>query len=188
MLGFATGLVNVWLLVRQHILNWPLGILNVLLLMLVFWSAGLYADAGLQIVYVVLGCYGWWAWIYGGARPHPARRPRDHPRRVARRSAVAGVLLTGGLWLFLDRLTGSTVPLADAVTTALSLLATYGQTPQAAGELVALDRRRPDLHPAVRVQGPLADRDPVRGLPRALRARPARLAGRAACEPVPVAA
>ena len=38
------------------------------------------------------------------------------------------MLLTAGLWLFLDRLTSSTVPLADAVTTALSLLATYGQS------------------------------------------------------------
>jgi nicotinamide mononucleotide transporter len=127
LLGFATGLVCVALLVRQHILNWPLGILNVLLLMVVFWSAGLYADASLQIVYVVLGLYGWWAWLYGGAR---------HSRLVVRRTtrpewlglAAAGVLLTAGLWLFLDRLTGSTVPLADALTTALSLLATYGQT------------------------------------------------------------
>jgi nicotinamide mononucleotide transporter len=127
LLGFATGLLCVGLLVRQHILNWPIGILNVLLLMLVFWSAGLYADAGLQIVYVVLGFYGWWSWLYGGAR---------HTRLVVRRTsrtewiglAVAGVLLTAGLWLFLDRLTGSTVPLADALTTALSLLATYGQT------------------------------------------------------------
>jgi nicotinamide mononucleotide transporter len=126
-LGFATGLVNVGLLVRQHILNWPLGILNVLLLMVVFWSAGLYADAGLQIVYVVLGLYGWWAWLYGGAR-----RSRLVVRTTTRPEwlglAVAGVLLTAGLWLFLDRLTSSTVPLADAVTTALSLLATYGQT------------------------------------------------------------
>jgi nicotinamide mononucleotide transporter len=40
---------------------------------------------------------------------------------------VAGVLFTGAVWLFLDRLTGSTVPLPDAVTTVLSLLATYGQ-------------------------------------------------------------
>lgn len=127
LLGFGTGLINVGLLVRRHILNWPVGILNVLLLMLVFWSAGLYADAGLQTVYVVLGLYGWWAWLHGGA---------DRTELVVRHTtgaewrllAVAGVVLTGGLWLFLDRLTGSTVPLADALTTALSLLATYGQT------------------------------------------------------------
>ena len=38
------------------------------------------------------------------------------------------MLLTGGLWVLLDRATDSTVPLPDALTTALSLLATYGQT------------------------------------------------------------
>jgi len=126
-LGFATGLINVGLLVRQHILNWPVGILNVLLLMLVFFAAGLYADASLQIVYVVLGAYGWWAWLYGGER---------RSRLVVRHTtpaewlwlAVAGIVLTAALWLFLARLTNSTVPLADAVTTALSLLATYGQS------------------------------------------------------------
>jgi nicotinamide mononucleotide transporter len=126
-LGFATGLVNVWLLVRQHILNWPLGILNVLLLLLVFWAAGLFADASLQIVYVLLGCYGWWAWRYGGER---------RGQLVVRTTSgaqwlglsVAGIGLTAGLWVFLATLTGSTVPFADALTTALSLLATYGQT------------------------------------------------------------
>ncbi|MBO3743715.1 nicotinamide riboside transporter PnuC [Actinoplanes flavus] len=126
-LGFLTGLVNVGLLVRRHILNWPLGILNVLLLMVVFWSAGLYADATLQIVYVVLGCYGWWAWLHGG-QDRTALEVRSTTRPEWIGLAVAGVLLTAGLWLFLDRLTGSTVPLADALTTALSLLATYGQT------------------------------------------------------------
>jgi nicotinamide mononucleotide transporter len=126
-LGFGTGLVNVGLLVRRHILNWPVGILNVLLLMLVFWSAGLYADASLQIVYVVLGAYGWWAWLHGGASRTPLT-VRTTTRAEWLGLAVAGVLLTGSLWLFLDRLTSSTVPLADALTTALSLLATYGQT------------------------------------------------------------
>ncbi|MFE9689932.1 nicotinamide riboside transporter PnuC [Micromonospora sp. NPDC005806] len=127
LLGFATGVVNVWLVARQHIANWPIGIANVLLLMLLFWTAGLYADAGLQIVYVVLGLYGWWAWRYGGER-----RSRLTVARTGRREwwalGVAGVLLTAGLWALLDRATDSTVPLADAVTTALSLLATYGQT------------------------------------------------------------
>ncbi|WNM37718.1 nicotinamide riboside transporter PnuC [Micromonospora halotolerans] len=127
LLGFATGVVNVWLVARQHIANWPIGIANVLLLMLLFWTAGLYADAGLQIVYVVLGLYGWWHWLFGGER-----RSRLTVARTGRREwwalGVAGVLLTAGLWALLDRATDSTVPLADAVTTALSLLATYGQT------------------------------------------------------------
>jgi nicotinamide mononucleotide transporter len=127
LLGFTTGLVNVYLLVRRHIANWPVGILNVLLLMVVFWTAGLYADAGLQIVYVVLGVYGWWAWLHGGAQ-HGPLRVRTTTAAEWRGLAVAGVLLTAGLWLFLDRLTESTVPLPDALTTALSLLATYGQT------------------------------------------------------------
>jgi nicotinamide mononucleotide transporter len=126
-LGFVTGLINVWLLVRQHILNWPIGILNVLLLMLVFWAAGLYADASLQIIYVLLGLYGWWAWLYGGER-----RSQLAVRATTGTEwlwlAVTGIILTGVLWLFLAKLTGSTVPLADAVTTALSLLATYGQS------------------------------------------------------------
>jgi nicotinamide mononucleotide transporter len=98
----------------------------VVLLMVVFWSAGLYADASLQLVYIVLGLIGWWTWQYGGEQ-HAALRVRTTSPREWAGLAVAGAALTGGLWLFLDRLTGSTVPAADAVTTALSLLATYGQ-------------------------------------------------------------
>ncbi|GLW30571.1 nicotinamide riboside transporter PnuC [Actinoplanes regularis] len=127
LLGFATGFVNVFLLVRRHILNWPVGILNVLLLMVVFWQYGLYADAGLQLVYVVLGGYGWWLWKYGD-EPGAELVVRDTTRREWAGLALAGGVLTCALWLFLDRLTGSTVPLADAITTALSLVATYGQT------------------------------------------------------------
>jgi nicotinamide mononucleotide transporter len=46
LLGFLTGVVNVWLVARQRVWNWPVGIVNVVLLMLLFWTAGLYADAG----------------------------------------------------------------------------------------------------------------------------------------------
>jgi nicotinamide mononucleotide transporter len=48
------------------------------------------------------------------------------PAEWAALSATA-VVATAGLWLVLDRVTDSTVPLPDAVTTVLSLVATYGQ-------------------------------------------------------------
>lgn len=126
LLGFATGAVTVLLVVRQHIANWPIGILNVLLLMVVFWTAELYADAGLQIVYVVLGFYGWWQWAQRGPQQTQSA-VRSTSARQWLALAGAGVALTGALWYFLDTYTGSTVPVPDAATTALSLLATYGQ-------------------------------------------------------------
>jgi nicotinamide mononucleotide transporter len=125
-LGFATGALCVWLVVRQHIANWPLGIANVLLLLLVFLDAALYADAGLQVVYVVLNAYGWWHWHTGrGRAPLPVR----HTTRVEWIGQVtAGVLTTAVLCWWLATHTDSTTELPDAATTALSLMATYGQS------------------------------------------------------------
>lgn len=127
-LGFLTGVVNVYLVVRRNIWNWPIGIANVLLLMILFWDAGLYADSALQIVYVVLAVTGWWVWWRGGPG---APGPELVVSRLSRREwvwlLVGGAAATVALWLFLDRLTGSTVPFPDAVTTALSLVATYCQ-------------------------------------------------------------
>ncbi|WP_432828347.1 nicotinamide riboside transporter PnuC [Dactylosporangium sp. CA-092794] len=124
LLGFASGLATVYLVVRQHIANWPLGIANVLLLMVAFWHAGLYGDAWLQVVYVVLGAYGWWRWSTGAL----VQRVRTTTRAEWWWLGAAGVGLTVVLWWYLDRFTESTVPWPDAATTAVSLLATYGQT------------------------------------------------------------
>ncbi|MBO2446394.1 nicotinamide mononucleotide transporter [Actinomadura barringtoniae] len=126
LLGFATGAANVALVVRQHILNWPLGIANVVLLGLIFLDSGLYADASLQVVYVVLQVYGWWAWLHGGTD-----RTAEVVRRTGRSEwaaiAVAGFAATAVMYWVLVNWTASTVPFWDALTTAISLAATYGQ-------------------------------------------------------------
>ncbi|TYK46072.1 nicotinamide riboside transporter PnuC [Actinomadura decatromicini] len=127
LLGFATGAVNVWLVVRQNIWNWPVGIANVILLGLVFLDGGLYADSGLQIVYVALQLYGWWVWLYGGEGRDrlPVRRTRAAEWAAL---AVAGAAGTALLTWALSAWTDSTVPFWDALTTAISLAATYGQS------------------------------------------------------------
>ncbi len=125
-LGFVTGLLCVWLVVRQHIANWPVGILNVLLLMVVFLRARLFGDASLQVVYVVLGVYGWWQWLFGGER-HSRLAVRRTTRAEWGALAVCGVVFLVALWWPLARVMHSASPAADALTTTLSLLATYGQ-------------------------------------------------------------
>jgi nicotinamide mononucleotide transporter len=126
-LGFGSGALCVWLVARQHIANWPVGIANNLFFILLFTGSGLYADAGLQVVFITLAVYGWWTWAHGGG-------PGSGDLPVARTSrtewvwlGAAGVVGTVALTLLLDRVTDSSVPFWDALTTALSLLATYGQ-------------------------------------------------------------
>jgi nicotinamide mononucleotide transporter len=125
-LGFATGAACVYLVAKQHLLNWPLGIANNLLWIMLFATAGLYADSLLQVVYIVLGLWGWWQWLHVGAR----RVDRVVTGTGAREwllLAAAGTGATVVLTWFLASFTSSTVPFWDAVTTALSLVATYGQ-------------------------------------------------------------
>jgi nicotinamide mononucleotide transporter len=125
-LGFLTGAVNVWLLARQNIWNWPIGLANNALYVAVFLSAGLYGDAGLQLVYIALGVYGWWIWSHPGARNElqVTRTPRKTWICLTPVTLAAAI----GLAFFLRRFTDSTVPVWDGFTTALSLAAIYGQT------------------------------------------------------------
>ncbi|MEU9037931.1 nicotinamide riboside transporter PnuC [Streptomyces sp. NPDC048352] len=127
-LGFATGAVCVWLVARQHIANWPVGIANNLFFIVLFAQAGLYADAGLQIVFIALAAYGWWSWTHGGG---PGTSEALPVRRTTRAEwawlLVAGAVGTAALPLLLGRVSDSTVPFWDALTTGLSLMATYGQ-------------------------------------------------------------
>ena len=127
LLGFVTGALCVWLLARQIIWNWPIGIANNALYLIVFLRSGLYGDAGLQIVYMILGAYGWWTWSH--VTPGRAELP------VTRTSGATWTWLipaTGvaaiAMAFFLARFTDSTVPGWDGFTTALSLAAIFGQS------------------------------------------------------------
>ncbi|MCX5313983.1 nicotinamide riboside transporter PnuC [Streptomyces sp. NBC_00154] len=126
-LGFGSGALCVWLVARQHLANWPIGIANNLFFILLFTRSGLYADAGLQIVFIALAAYGWWTWTHGGGPGSPDLPVRSTSRTEWIRLCAAGVLGTAGLTVLLSHATDSTVPFWDALTTALSLAATYGQ-------------------------------------------------------------
>lgn len=113
-----------YLVVRQHVANFPVGIANNVFFFVLFWRVGLYADAGLQVVYVALALYGWWWWLHGG----PDRTALRVTRTPLAEGVVVGLLgavATVALTAFLAGSTDSTVPFWDALTTVLSLQATW---------------------------------------------------------------
>lgn len=125
--GFVTGVANVWLVTRQSIWCWPLGVLNAVFYMIVFARTGLYSDTGLQVVYFTLSLYGWWHWWRGGPRDEPVVVTRT-PRRLG--AWLAGVVLV--VWVLLATLTsripGAALPWLDSILVAISLVAQWMMT------------------------------------------------------------
>ena len=125
--AFLTGVATVFLAARQHIWNWPTGIVNVALYAILFWQVRLYADAGLQVVYLVLAVYGWWAWLHGGAKGAPLTVRRAPPRLLLVTGSIAAAF-AAGVGFSLARYTDAAVPMLDSALTAASLAAQFLMT------------------------------------------------------------
>src|SRR5918999_797650 len=121
------GAASVYLSAHQNVWNWPLGIINVTLYIFVFYEAKLYADMGLQAVYIVLAAYGWWHWLHGGTNRGTLRVSRVPTREIILLT-LAFVAGTATLATLLARLTDASLPLADSALTAASLVAQYMMT------------------------------------------------------------
>lgn len=121
------GLLCVWLTTRQSIWCWPVGLVQVVLFIFVFWDAKLYSDVVLHAVYTVLQVYGWVHWKYGGVNRAEVPVTRLHPVGVVAWGAViaAGTLAWGyGMASFTD----AALPYWDAGIAVASLVAQYLMT------------------------------------------------------------
>jgi nicotinamide mononucleotide transporter len=125
--GVATGIVAVWLTTREKVWCWPVGIVSVALFVAVFFRARLYGAMGLQVVYIGLAIYGWYAWVNGGRGDGPLRVSKA-TRRTLTVATVLGVVGAALLAAWLARRTDEALPITDAATTSFSLVAQWMQT------------------------------------------------------------
>ena len=65
--GLVSGLLCVWLLIKENIWTFPIGLFYALITVVIVVQAQLYADVVLNIYYVVVNAYGWYFWRFGGA-------------------------------------------------------------------------------------------------------------------------
>ena len=85
LLGVITGIIYLWLEYRANIYLWVAGIIMPAIYIFVYYDAGLYADFGINIYYLVIALYGWFAWktgftLSGRRKKQSSRQPEKLSR------------------------------------------------------------------------------------------------------------
>ena len=125
LLGFLVGLVYLYLEYKASIWLWLASVVMPAVDMVLYYRAGLYADFGMAIYYCLAAVYGYAVWKYGGKKKD-TQLPVTHFKQSQVIPALAVLLAVWvTIWWYLSRHTNSTVPVTDAFTTALSIVALW---------------------------------------------------------------
>jgi nicotinamide mononucleotide transporter len=118
----AFGVAYILLAIREHRTCWIAGGISTALYVAVFVDAGLPMQAALQLVYVVLSVYGWFAWRLAAAEARPVRS-WPWQRHLAAAAAIA--LATAVSAPLAARYVSAAAPVADSAGTWASVFATW---------------------------------------------------------------
>ncbi len=122
----AFGLVSVYFILRENILGYPAGLVNVGSYVYLCFHAGLFANMGINMFYFLMSVYGWYNWARNRGGQTPLRVTRLSPRgRLLALLATAVLFLP--VWWLLGRFPESASPAFDALTTAIFIVAMWLQ-------------------------------------------------------------
>ncbi len=135
--GVITGLIYLFLEIKQHRAMWIVGFITSLVYVFVFFDAKVYADMALNSYYVAISVYGFWKW---------SREKLSVRKTVTKESSetestaiiyrhstpLLSVLIATSIaalwlliWWILAKFTDSPIPVGDAFTTAVGIVATW---------------------------------------------------------------
>ncbi|GAB3582850.1 nicotinamide riboside transporter PnuC [Hymenobacter daeguensis] len=124
LVAVVTGFACVWLAARESIWNFPVAMVSCLLFVFLYYQTQLYADCGLQWLFIALSGYGWYEWLYGG-RGETELGVTHATGREWLLSAAFAALFTLGFGYYLRHHTDAAFPYIDSFTTAGSIVAQY---------------------------------------------------------------
>lgn len=119
--GTIVGLLYLWLEYRASIYLWIAGIIMPGVYIFVYYDAGLYADFGINIYYLIAAVYGWAYWMRGGKKNKALPIIHAPLRCYLPLLLVFAVSFVGIAWILIE-FTDSNVPWLDSFTTALSIV------------------------------------------------------------------
>jgi nicotinamide mononucleotide transporter len=123
LVGFVLGVWTVWLVARNNIWTFPIGIVQSAFFFVLFLEASLYADMWLQVFFIVVQVFGWWAWLKAG----PNRTKLVVNTTPPWLWAILALLLGAFVYFMVPVLhqAHGAYPLPDATTSGLSVLAQF---------------------------------------------------------------
>jgi nicotinamide mononucleotide transporter len=112
-----TGIASVWFSRKENILVYPVGMISTTIYIYLFITHGLYADASVNFYYTVMSIVGWSMWARKGSGKPVLKISKSNVREWIQ--AIVFFVACGIILFFiLKSFTDSTVPLADAFTSA----------------------------------------------------------------------
>lgn len=130
--GVSTGLLYLLLEIKQHRAMWIVGFLTSFFYIFVFFSSKIYADMGLNIYYVIISIYGFWQWTRNKKEKQPEKNSQPEeilyrhitlPLFIGISFSILSIYLL--LYYILHYFTDSPIPVGDAFTTAVGIVATW---------------------------------------------------------------
>ncbi len=148
-LGFSVGLLYLWWEYHADWRMWYASMVMPAISMWIYFSKGIYADFAINIYYLVIAVYGYIVWTKGHKKANLSEMSdksdtsdvsdqsdqSDRSDSSEKKTAITNIpprmllacvavflALWVGLYLMLNYLTDSTVPIPDAFTTALSIV------------------------------------------------------------------
>lgn len=119
------GLAYILLEYKASIWLWAVGFVMQVLDVVLYYQKGLYADCAMEFYYIAMTIYGVVIWKWGKKKNQQPDQelPITHFKpSLILPWTIATLVIWGVIWYCLVRFTDSTVPIADAFTTALSFV------------------------------------------------------------------
>lgn len=122
--GTTLGLLYLWLEYKANIWLWIVGAIMPVVHGVLYFQSGIYADAAMQLYYVLAGVYGLVVW-----KRRPKKSDDGHIRHTPMKWIVPLVavyaVLHVAFYFFLSECIDSRVPLFDSMSTSLSIVAMW---------------------------------------------------------------
>lgn len=125
-IGTIVGILYLYYEYKANALVWIMGAIMPALSLIVYYNAGLYADFGINIYYLIAAIYGYIAWIFHKNGKEKKELPiTSMPFKYYIPLSVITIILFIAISYILINFTDSNIPLWDSLTTALSIIAMW---------------------------------------------------------------